>query len=159
MSARPPGGVPLAQAPHGTGNRRNRIILGIAAVLILFVGFELGLRRVSPDAVQVSSAFAAQGHYVDLREITDARTVADLYARINNLPPADVFAVNRCWPRSPETLTYSFRFTRSGLPIETATLVAQGCSMWAVFRGAFPEAHDDLTGQTQVILSEAQVLP
>ncbi len=52
---------------------------------------------------------------------------------------------------------YSFRFTRWGLPIETATLVAQGCSVWAVFRGFLPEVHDDLTGQTQVILPEAQV--
>jgi hypothetical protein len=157
MSARPPGGVPLAHAPLGTGSRRTRVILGIAAVLLLLLGFEVGLRRVPPDAVEVSTAFAVQGHYFGTRAITHARTVADLYARINDLPPADVFAVNRCWPRSPETLMFSFRFTRWGLPIETATLVAQGCSVWAVFRGFLPEAHKDPTGQTQAILSEAHL--
>jgi hypothetical protein len=157
VSARPPAGMPPAHAPHGTGNRRNRVILVIAAVLILLVGFEIGLRRVPPDAVEVSFAFAAQGHYVVLHEITDARTVTDLYTRVNDLPPTDVFAVDRCRPRRPDTLMYSFRFTRWGLPIETATLVAQGCSVWAVFRGFLPEVHDDRTGQTQVILSEAHV--
>ena len=87
MSARPPAGMPPAHAPHGTGSRRNGAILVIAAVLLLLVGFEAGLRRVPPDAVQMSSAFAAQGHYVDLREITDARTVADRMPGSTTCPP------------------------------------------------------------------------
>lgn len=157
MSARPPEGVLPAQAPHGTGSRRNRVILVIAAVLIILVGFEVALRRVPPDAVQVSTAFAAQGNYVPRREITDARTVADLYARINDLPPDSLFAVDSCPQPGPDTLMYSFRFTRWGLPVEVATLVEKNCSVWSLVRGGLPEVHNDPTGQTQVILSEAQV--
>ncbi len=161
-SAHPPGVTPPAPAWPVRRIRARQLILAGAALFILLVGFEVGIRQVSPDAVQVSTATAAQGYYFATREITDAHTVADLYTRINGLPSARPFAIlfPPCPTPSPDTLMYSFRFTRWGLPVEVATLVEQGCSVWEFIRGGIPGARNDPTGrQTQVILDEAQPLP
>jgi hypothetical protein len=139
--------------------RRTLTLLGVGfvVVVLLFIGFEVGIRQVPPDTVLVNAATAIEGHTFATREITDARIVADLYTRINDLPPAGLFALYHCRPPGPNTVTYSFRFTRRGLLIEVAALPETGCSVWQDIRGGIPEAHNDPNGQTQVILSEAHL--
>ncbi len=162
-SAHPPEGMSPVPARPVRRIRARRLILAGAVLLILLVGFEIGIRQVSPDAVQVSTATTAQGDYFATRAITDARIVADLFARVNGLPSAGLGAILfppcRLPPR-PDALMYSFRFTRGSLPVEVATLVEQGCSVWEFIRGGIPGARNDPTGrQTQAILDEAQPLP
>jgi cell division septal protein FtsQ len=67
-------------------SRARRLILAGVALLILLVGFEIGIRQISPDAVQASAYTVDGGNAFATHHITDARIVADLYTRINNLP-------------------------------------------------------------------------
>lgn len=160
MFARPSAGIPPAPPRPRRRRRARRLILaGVALLLllaILLVGFEIGIRQVSPDAVQ-ATAYTLDGSPLATRHITDARTVADLYTRINNLPTVWYSAVDRCPPLQSSTGYYHVDFMRWGVLIEGAALVEKGCSVWDVVRGGIPIAHNDPNGQTQVILSEAQL--
>ncbi len=127
-----------------------------AVVILLFVGFEVGAQVVAPDAVRVSVAAAADGHLLATRTITDARTVADLYARINRLPSAGPYPVYHCGLSGPDAVTFSLRFLRWGLPIEVAMLPV--CGGWEVSRGGIYDVRNDPDGQTRVILDEIQPL-
>ena len=129
----------------------------LTLLAILLAGFEVGIRQVSPDAVRVSAYTRDVGIPIATREITDAHTVADLYNRINHLPTVWYSAINRCPEPQVNTVNYNFYFTRSGVLIEMAGLVEQGCSVWDVVRGGIPVAHIDPDGQTQIILSEARL--
>ncbi|HEX9068102.1 MAG TPA: hypothetical protein VF807_04980 [Ktedonobacterales bacterium] len=159
LPAQPPEGTPPASTRPSRRIRARRWILTGAALLsllaILLAGFEIGIRQVSPDAVQVSLYIRDIRIPFATRDITDARTVADLYTRINNFPTVWYSAINRCPAPQSNTVLYHFDFTRSGVLIEAAGLVEKGCSVWDVVRGGIPIAHNDPDGQTQVILSEA----
>jgi hypothetical protein len=130
------------------------ILVGVA-LLILLAGFEIGIRQVSPDAMQVRVCNRNGCPPVATRTITDAPTVADLYSRINGLPTVSYSAVDQCPKPKSNTVYYQFDFTRLGVLIEGAALVEKGCSVWDVVRGGIDVAHNDPDGQTQVILSEA----
>lgn len=117
----------------------------------------LGL--VPPDAVQVSAS--ADGRTLASHRMSDARTVADLYTRINRLPSA-LREPDGCGPGYPDQVisTYTFRFTRGGMLIEAATTQAiDGCVRgWELQRGGWGETHVDLTGTaTRAILAEARL--
>ena len=157
LFVRPP--VMMSPAPPWLSRRlwARRLILAGIALLMLLVGFEIGIRQVTPDAVQVSAYTVDGGPPFVTHEITDARTVADLYTRINSLPPVWYSAINRCPAPNSGTVYYHFNFTRSGVPIELDALPEKGCSVWDVLRGGIPVAHNDPEGQTQLILSEAQL--
>ena len=105
-SAQIPEGMPPEPVWPVWRIRARRRILADAALLVLLVGFEIGIRQVSPDAVQVGIASEAQGHVFATREITDARTVADLFARINGLPAVGWLAVYRCPLSRPDAVMY-----------------------------------------------------
>ena len=81
-----------------------RLLLGPAAILVmlgllLLAGYEVVVHIAQPDAVQISQSVDATGHILAQRTITDPRTVADYYARINRLPelPPDTYYVS-CLP-------------------------------------------------------------
>ncbi len=157
LFVRPP--VMMSPAPPWLSRRlwARRLILAGLALLMLLVGFEIGIRQVNPGAVRVSAYTVDGGPPFVTHEITDARTVADLYTRINSLPPVWYSAINRCPAPNSGTVYYHFNFTRSGVPIELDALPEKGCSVWDVLRGGIPVAHNDPEGQTQLILSEAQL--
>lgn len=157
MSTRPPAGIPPVPARTGRRIRARRFILAGLAFLILLAGFEIGIRQVSPDAVQVSAYTVDGGPPFATHDITDAHIVADLYTRINNLPIVWYSAIDRCPAPHGDTVYYHFDFTRLGILIDGAALVEKGCSVWDVVRGGIPIAHNDPDGQTQVILSEARL--
>jgi len=136
------------------------ILAGLAqvlALLILLSGFEIGIRQVSPDAVQVSAYTVDGGPPFATHDITDARIVADLYSRINDLPIVWYSSFDQCPEPDSNTVYYHVDFTRSGILIEGAALLEKGYSVWDVVRGGIPVAHNDPDGQTQVILSEARL--
>jgi len=153
-----PEGIPPASARPRRRSRARRLILAGVALLILLVGFEIGIRQVSPDAVQASAYTVDGGNAFATRHITDARIVADLYTRINNLPSVGYYAFYRCPEPNSNTVYYHVDFTRFGILIEGTALVEKGCSVWDVVRGGIPVAHNAPDGQTQVILSEAGLL-
>ena len=164
MSTWPPAGIPPASARPRRRSRARRLILaGVAllilrhAFLILLVGFEIGIRQVSPDAVQVRAYTVDGGPPFAVRTITDVRVVADLYTRINNLPTVWYSAFDSCPAYQSNSVYYQVDFTRWGVLIEGAALVEKGCSVWDVVRGGIPVAHNDPDGQTQIILSEARL--
>jgi hypothetical protein len=157
VDARPPRGMPPALPSPRLRFRARRLILAGAIIVILLAGFEVGIRQVAPDAVQARAYTVDNGLPFATRDITDARTVADLYTRINDLPAVWYSAINRCPAPHANTVFYQIDFTRSGVLIEGAALVEKGCSVWDVVRGGIPVAHNDPDGQTQVILSEAQL--
>ena len=157
MFARPSAGISPALARPRRRSRARRLILAGVAILILLASFEIGIRQVRPDAVQVTAYTVDQGDAFYSRYITDARTVADLYTRINNLPIVGYSAVDRCPAPQSNTVYYHIDFMRAGILIEGAALVQKGCSVWDVVRGGIPIAHSDPNGQTPVILSEAQL--
>jgi hypothetical protein len=142
--------------------RARQLILVGAALLILLAGFEVGIRQVSPDAVQARVCSVNGCPPVATRTITDARTVADLYSRINGLPTVWYSAFDQCpAPQSnfaqSNFVIYQIDFMRWGILIEGVALFGKGCSVWDVVRGGIPVAHNDPDGQTQVILSEARL--
>lgn len=155
VPARPPETIPPVAPQASRRIQARRLILAGLALLILLAGFEIGIRQVSPDAVQASAYTVDGGPPFATRHITDARSVADLYTRINNLPTVWYSAIDRCPTPQSNTVYYHVYFTRSGVLIEAAALVEKGCSVWDVVRGGIPVAHNDPDGQTQVILSEA----
>ncbi len=115
---------------------------------------------VPPDAVQVSASAAPYGPTLDTHTITDARTVADLYARLNRLPL--VRGPFGCVLALPDPVAYMFRFTRGSVIVEVARPVADGCSprRWSVSRSGDSYLRIDFTGEaTRAILSEAQLPP
>jgi hypothetical protein len=118
------------------------------------VGSEVAIPRVPPDAVQVITSLATDGRPVATHWITDARTVADLYTRINRLPSA-AWTPFHCQLGLTGQLTVSLRFVRWGLPVEVATLPQDGC--WRVSHGglADPFLRIDPHGETPTILNEA----
>ncbi len=157
MLVRPSEGISPALARPRRRSRARRLILAGVALVILLASFEIGIRQVSPDAVQVSAYTVDGGPPFATHDITDARIVADLYTRINDLPIVWYSAINRCPAPQSNTVYYHVDFTRAGVLIEGAALVEKGCSVWDVVRGGIPVAHNDPNGQTQVILSEAQL--
>ncbi len=166
MSARSAHEGALTQAPAPKGISRKQVrsywlilygkaMLSWLLVLLLLVGFEVGVRHVSPDAVQISQSSVATGHTLASREITDARTVADFYARINSLRVVPPGATFHCPLFDPKTVTqYAVRFARWGLPVEVATLTQFGCLFWYTSSGGVPGVfiHLDPDGRTQPIL-------
>src|SRR5260370_27799908 len=88
MSARSTREGALAQAPSPKGILGKQMLLWLLVGCVLLTAFEVGIRHVPPDAVQISQSAAATGRTLASREITDARTVADFSARINSLPVA-----------------------------------------------------------------------
>ena len=157
MSTWPPAGIPPVPARTGRRIRARRLILAGVTLLILLAGFEIGIRQVLPDAVQASAYTVDGGPPFATRTITDARTVADLYTRINDLPTVSYLAFYQCPEPNSNTVYYHIDFMRWGILIEGAALLEKGCSVWDVVRGGIPVAHNDPEGQTQVILSEARL--
>lgn len=157
LFARPP--EVMSPAPSWPSRRlwARQLIRASLVLLTLLVGFEIGIRQVTPDAVRVSAYTVDGGPPFFSREITDARTVADLYTRINNLPTVWYSAINRCPAPNSGTVYYHFDFTRSGIPVELDALPEKGCSVWDVVRGGIPVAHNDPDGQSRLILSEAHL--
>jgi hypothetical protein len=157
--------------PRGISNRRFIImvlpaVLLAVFVLVLFVQpvivpAIIGLvPPVPPDAVQVSASAAPYGPTLATHTITDARTVADLFARINRLP--SIGQLHGCALATPDPVAYTFRFTRGSVLVEVAAPVADGCSprRWLVSRGGLGSVRLDVTGEaTRAILSEAQLPP
>ena len=110
---------------------------------------------IPPDAVQVSAASAA-GQPLARHQITNSRSVADLYTRINGSPT--VAFGGGCTLAPPDPVTYAFAFTRWGTTLETAAPNASGCPphLWTVTRGGWSSLHLDLSGAaTRAILVEA----
>lgn len=158
MSARTAGNRSPARAPHPKSMWRNRFLLAVPAVLLLLVGFEVGIRLVTPDTVQVTVSVAGGGRMLATREIADALTVADLYTQINGLPSVGLSPVYHCGLPGPDPVAFGFRYTRWGLPVEVATLPDPGCAGWWISRGGLSDGHDDPNGETRAILSEVQPL-
>lgn len=131
-------------------------------VVLIFVGVEVGIRHVPPDAVQVSAYFVASGRTLSTREITDTRTVADYFARLNSLPSGiTLLEVQGCPLRYlPTLVNYTARFTRWGLPIMVATLDNNQClPTWEFSSGGLPATwfpHSDPDGRMQPILQQVQ---
>jgi hypothetical protein len=90
LSAQAPDRIPSAVTRPSRRMRARRLFLTeitfLSLLAILLAGFEIGIRQVSPDAVQVSEYTGDIGVPSATRHITDARIVADLHTRINNLP-------------------------------------------------------------------------
>jgi hypothetical protein len=132
-------------------------------VLVLFVPpvvFPAVIGLVPPDALQVRASAAPDGPALATHRITDAHTVADLYARINRLP--SVGQLHGCALATPDPIAYMFRFTRGSVLVEVAAPVADECAprQWSVSRGGWGSLRTDLTGEaTRAILSEAQLPP
>ncbi len=138
------------------------VVLALAFVTLLapplVVPAVLGL--IPPDGVRVSATIS--GDAVASHQIKDARTVTDLYARINRLPSS--IRGLECGPGYPgeSTYTYTFDFTRGGMLIETASAYAVGgcVSEWAIDGDGLGNTRVDLTGvATREILAEAQLPP
>jgi hypothetical protein len=131
----------LTQASPPKGISIKREFLWPLVVALLFVGFEVGIRHVPPDAVQVSVSYVESGRIYFSREITDARTVADGYARANALRAPSFAELNgtyTCALYDPHTVEqYTLRFTRWGLPVMVATDVNRCGSFWHTSSG-FP---------------------
>ena len=147
-----------------TRRRRTLTLLrvGVVVIVLLFTGFEVGIRHVPPDAVQVSVSSVETGRLLGSREITDARTVADDYDQISDLPVSfeAEFGTYHCNQYDVHTLkTYTFRFTRWGLPVKVAT-VENICGLpllWLISSGGLPgEWSPHFDGRMQPILSQAQ---
>lgn len=169
MSTRTTEQEPPASAPppKGVWIRRLSLALPLACVAMMFLFAvpyvfvdPVTIQLLPPDAVQVSASAAASGRTLVTRRITDARTVADLYARLNGLP-----AVRwrfGCLLAPPDPVDYRFHFTRWGMPIEDAQSEGYGCAprRWFVSRYGFYDLHMDFTGeQTKAMLAEAQLPP
>jgi hypothetical protein len=147
--------VPARPARHLLGAWRFwAVALAISAIVVVPIGFEVGIRLVPPDAVRVTASSVADGHMLVTHEITDPRIVADLYDRINSLPLIPEGAIIHCGLPGP--MSYDFSFTRRGVVIEDA---APGdCTpVWSVSRGGIVSGRWDLKGQTVGILAEAQL--
>ncbi len=171
MSTQTPGeGRPApASPPRGISNRRFFIMVLPAVVLAVFLaviflpfGASAVIQLVPPDAVRVSASVAVGGRTLVTHEITDAHTVADLYARLNRLPSVGPFF--ECGLGGlPDPVHYTFRFTRWGVSVEDATLGGSGCPRplaWRVSYGVLWNFHTDYTGeQTQAMLAKAQLPP
>jgi hypothetical protein len=115
------------------------MVLWLLAAALLFIGFEVGIRYVPPDAIQVSEFSVASGHLLRTREITDSHLVADFHDRLNSLPSAT--GTFHCPLYDPKTVTrYTVRFTRWRLPVEVATVTQFGCQFWSLGSGGFTEA-------------------
>jgi hypothetical protein len=130
------------------------------AVPFVFVD-PVSIQVLPPDAVQVSTSASPElGDTWVTHQITDARTVADLYARLNALPA--VQWRYGCLLAPPDPVHYMFHFTRWGMPVEDAQLDGEGCypRRWFVSRYGFQDLHMDLTGeQTKAMLAEAHLPP
>jgi hypothetical protein len=137
-----------------------RVIAAVLAFVLVLTGFEVGVRVVPPDAMQVWAFAAASGHTLARASVTDARTSADLYALVNSTPTVPWTAnYSGCPPPSPDAVTFDVVFIRWSLPIEDATLPGiDGCGLWSVSQGGIPSTRTDSNGQTQAILSELRSL-
>src|SRR5260370_34935121 len=73
---------------RSTRRRRtlSRTGVGFVVVILLSIGFEVGIHHVPPDAVQGTVSSAESGRILASRTITDARTLADYYGRANSPP-------------------------------------------------------------------------
>lgn len=137
--------------------RRLRLLMGAFLLgVLLFASYEVVIHIAQPDAVQISQSVAATGHILAQRTITDPRTVADYYARINRLPelPPDTYYVS-CLPINVPY--YRVTFFYRGIAIENATFINDGCSPWFITRGPGPATRVwDPENLTQPILAQAQ---
>src|SRR5258708_26027649 len=88
MSTRPPAGIPPVPARTGRRIRARRFILAGLAFLILLAGFEIGIRQVSPDAVQVSAYTVDGGPPFAPHTSTDAPPLAAPAPRTRQPPQA-----------------------------------------------------------------------
>ncbi|HEX9413891.1 MAG TPA: hypothetical protein VF916_10350 [Ktedonobacterales bacterium] len=144
------GSLTRTPSPQGISRKQIRrywlILYGKAMlswllVLLLLVDFEVGIRHVPPDGVQVITTSAESGRTLSTQEITNARTVADFYARLNSLPLDQRFVdPNTCPLRYLPTLeSYTVRFTRWGLPVVVATWDSLQCiPIWEFSSGGLP---------------------
>jgi hypothetical protein len=127
-------------------------LLGVGFVVLLLVGFEVGIRHVPPDGVQVTTTSSESGRTLSTQEITNARTVAEFYARLNSLPLDQRFVDPKTCPLRylPTLENYTVRFTRWGLPVVVATWDSLQCiPTWEFSSGGLPGAwfpHDDRNG-------------
>jgi hypothetical protein len=137
------------------------LVGGLVALLVLLVGYKFAIQHVQPDTVQISQYVDATGHVLAERTITDPRTVADYYARINSIPqvpPNESF--NACTLFDRDTVTdYSVIFTYRGIDVEDATLTQFGCPMWSINHGNLPGPqiyYFDAADVAKPILAQAQ---
>ncbi len=167
QTARAPEGRP-ASAPSckGVWIRRLSLALSLACVAMMFLLTlpyvfvdPVTIQLLPPDAVQVSASLDHERTWVT-HEITDAHTVADLYARLNGLP--SVRWRFGCLLAPPDPVLYRFHFTRWGMAIEDAQPEGGGCAprRWFVSRYGYYDLHMDFTGeQTKAMLAEAHLPP
>ncbi len=151
---------------RSTRRRRtlSRTGVGFVVVILLSIGFEVGIHHVPPDAVQVTVSSVESGRILASRTITDARIVADYYSRVSSLPVSfeAEFGTYNCNLYDVHTLkTYTFRFTRLGLPVKVATVVniCGNPYLWLISSGGLPGAlspHIDPNGRAQPLLNQAQ---
>jgi hypothetical protein len=119
----------------------------------------VAVQLLQPDAVQVSAS-PDYGRTWVTRQITDPRTVADLYARLNGLHA--VWGRYACVLAPPDPVDRRFQFTRRGRDIEDAQLADNGCAppRWSVSHFGYQYMRIDPTGeQTKALLAEVQLPP
>jgi hypothetical protein len=133
-----------------------RVIATVHAFVLLLTGFEVGVRVVPPDAMQVWAVDPVSGHTLAVASVTEGRSVAHLYALINSMHSESAFG-KTCSGGLPGPVTFDVVFIRWSLPVEDATQIAAGCG-WEVSQGGIPSFCTDTAGQTQAILSELRSL-
>lgn len=131
-------------APAPRTPRRTKVSLAVLLValvtLSLPIGIEVVIHTTAPDAVRVTATNQMNGQLLASREITAPPTVADLYKRINSLP--STFGEGFSCPLSgPDVLQLTFRFSRQGIPLETAIHHGDGCEFWSLSSGGIQEMY------------------
>lgn len=107
--------------------RRRGVVVGVALAYVLFAAFEVGVRTVTPDAVQYETQSSINGGPVirQSRTITNPATVAKWRAVMTQRPASELLPtaylhrllnLDDCAPLGYYATTY--RFTWHGLPVE-----------------------------------------
>ena len=110
--------------------RWRAMLIGFALAFVLFVTFEIGVRLVTPDAVQYETQSSINGGPVTIQSgtITDPATIAKWHAAMTAQPASRLLPtvyvhswlkLDTCAPLGYYAATY--RFTWHGLPVEVVT--------------------------------------
>jgi hypothetical protein len=144
---------PIEPLPRAT---KLRVIAAVLVFVLLLTGFEVGVRVVLPDSMQVRAVDPVSGQTLAVAKVTDGRIVAHLYALINSMH-SESGGGKTCSGGLPGPVTVDVVFIRWSLPIEDAIQIAAGCG-WEVSQGGIPSLLTDPTGQTQGLEPELRAL-
>ncbi len=130
---------------------RRGMVIGLALAFALFAAFEVGVRMVTPDAVQYETQSSINGGPVIRQSgtITNPSTVAKWRAAMTEQPANELLPtvymhawlkLDSCAPLGYSAATY--RFTWHGLPVEVVTPApACGYGWYEISSGGLVDVH------------------